>query len=139
MVARCFDGAEEQNEKHMKDRIIQMKSEQVMISAQDEYARYIRLQRQINKLTEELSQLVKQRSEKATRRRKILTAICMGLLALCHISFLLTYRKDPVIVLPMEWFHPLNTILAFPTGVAGAIGLPCWIITSNKIISTVLF
>ena len=30
-------GAEEQNEKHVKDRIIQMKSEQVMISAQVDY------------------------------------------------------------------------------------------------------
>ncbi|KAL9968920.1 hypothetical protein ACROYT_G021070 [Oculina patagonica] len=130
---------EEQNTKHVRDTIIQLKSEQLRISAQDEFARYMRLQRQINKLSEELSQLVKQRASKILRRRKILTAICMGLLAACHIAFLFTYRKDPVVVLPVEWFHPLNTILAFPTGIVGAIGLPCWIITSNKIISSVLY
>ncbi|XP_020601061.1 tail-anchored protein insertion receptor WRB-like isoform X2 [Orbicella faveolata] len=129
---------EEQNQQHLRGTIMQLKSEQLRISAQDEFARYMRLQRQINKLSEELSQLVKQRGGKVSRRRKILTAIFMGILAVCHMAFLFTYRKDPVVVLPAEWFHPLNSILAFPTGITGAIGLPCWIVTSNKIISTVL-
>jgi len=117
---------------------MQLKSEQLKISAQDEFAQYMRLQRQLNKLNEEFSQLVKQRGSKVSRRRKILTVILLGVMAACHIAFLVTYRKDPVVVLPVEWFHPLNSILAFPTGIAGAIGLPCWIVTSNKIISTVL-
>lgn len=83
--------------------------------------------------------LVKQRSEKITVRSKILTAIFMGLLGVCHMAFVFVYRKEPVVLLPVQWFYPLNRILAFPTGIPGAVGLPCWIVTSNKIISTVLF
>lgn len=82
---------------------------------------------------------MKQRSEKILQIRKILTVIFMGLLGICQITFLMLYRKEPVVLLPVEWFYPLNTILAFPTGIPGAVGLPCWIVTSNKIISTVLF
>lgn len=82
---------------------------------------------------------MKQRSEKITVRSKILTAIFMGLLGVCHMAFVFVYRKEPVVLLPVQWFYPLNRILAFPTGIPGAVGLPCWIVTSNKIISTVLF
>lgn len=131
--------SKEQNGSHLKDTIIQLKNEQMKISAQDEFARYMRLERNIKKLNEELSQIVKQRSEKITVRSKILTAIFMGLLGVCHMAFVLVYRKEPVVLLPVQWFYPLNRILAFPTGIPGAVGLPCWIVTSNKIISTVLF
>nr|XP_058967082.1 guided entry of tail-anchored proteins factor 1-like isoform X1 [Pocillopora verrucosa] len=72
--------SKEQNGSHLKDTIIQLKNEQMKISAQDEFARYMRLERKIKKLNEELSQIVKQRSEKITVRSKILTAIFMGLL-----------------------------------------------------------
>ncbi|PFX28738.1 tail-anchored protein insertion receptor WRB-like isoform X1 [Stylophora pistillata] len=128
-----------QNKSHVKDTITELKNEQIKINAQDEFAQYMRLDRKIKKLTEELSQTVKQRSEKILQIRKILTVIFMGLLGICHITFLMLYRKEPVVLLPVEWFYPLNTILAFPTGIPGAVGLPCWIVTSNKIISTVLF
>ncbi|RMX58490.1 hypothetical protein pdam_00010772 [Pocillopora damicornis] len=131
--------SKEQNGSHLKDTIIQLKDEQMKISAQDEFARYMRLERKIKKLNEELSQIVKQRSEKITVRSKILTAIFMGLLGVCHMAFVFVYRKEPVVLLPVQWFYPLNRILAFPTGIPGAVGLPCWIVTSNKIISTVLF
>ncbi|CAH3120932.1 unnamed protein product [Pocillopora meandrina] len=131
--------SKEQNGSHLKDTIIQLKNEQMKISAQDEFARYIRLEREIKKLNEKLSQIVKQRSEKITVRSKILTAIFMGLLGVCHMAFVFVYRKEPVVLLPVQWFYPLNRILAFPTGIPGAVGLPCWIVTSNKIISTVLF
>lgn len=131
--------SKEQNGSHLKDTIIQLKNEQMKISAQDEFAQYMRLERKIKKLNEELSQIVKQRSEKITVRSKILTAIFMGLLGVCHMAFVFVYRKEPVVLLPVQWFYPLNRILAFPTGIPGAVGLPCWIVTSNKIISTVLF
>ena len=37
----------------------------------------------------------------------------------CHIAFLIKYRRVPVTVLPEEWFYPVTAILAFPTGMAG--------------------
>lgn len=126
-------------EKELEETIIQLKSEQFKISPQDEFAKYMRIDRKINQLNGEHSQLVKERNGKLSRRRRMLSAICIALLVICHIAFLVTYRKEPVTVLPVEWFHPLNSILAFPTGIAGAVGLPCWIVTSNNIISMVLF
>jgi len=129
----------DKREKEIKDTIIQLKNDQLKISAQDEFAKYMRLDRKINQLNGEHSRLVKQRSDKLTRRRRMSTALCSGLLVVCHITFLFTYRKEPVAVLPVEWFYSLNSILAFPTGAAGVIGLPCWIITSNSIISAALF
>ncbi|XP_027056255.1 tail-anchored protein insertion receptor WRB-like isoform X1 [Pocillopora damicornis] len=83
--------SKEQNGSHLKDTIIQLKDEQMKISAQDEFARYMRLERKIKKLNEELSQIVKQRSEKITVRSKILTAIFMGLLI--HHSVTLIHLK----------------------------------------------
>ncbi|CAH3191667.1 unnamed protein product [Porites evermanni] len=126
-------------ENELKETIIQLKSDQLKISVQDEFAKYMRIDRKVNQLNREHSQLAKERTVKLSWRQRILKAICIGLLGMCHLAFLFMYRKDPVTVLPVEWFYPLNSILAFPTGVSGAIGLPCWIITSNTIISMTLF
>lgn len=98
----------------------------------------MRLDRKINKLSEERSKLAKHTSDKLSYTRKILQAICIGILGVCHIVFLIKYRRVPVTVLPEEWFYPVNAILAFPTGMAGAIGLPCWIVASNSIISRMI-
>ena len=34
-------------------------------------------------------------------------------------AFVFVYRKEPVVLLPVQWFYPLNRILAFPTGILG--------------------
>ena len=34
-------------------------------------------------------------------------------------AFVFVYRKEPVVLLPVQWFYPLNRILAFPTGIPG--------------------
>lgn len=124
--------------KEIEETIIQLKANQSKIRAQDEFAKYVRLERKINQLTGEHSELVKKRNSKFSGRRMILRAVCTGLLVVGHIAFLIRYRKEPVAFLPKEWFYPLNSILAFPTDIAGAVGLPCWVITSNNIISKTL-
>ncbi|XP_068698047.1 guided entry of tail-anchored proteins factor 1-like [Montipora capricornis] len=130
-----FLTAADRREMEIKDVIIVLKNDQSKIRPQDEFAKYMRLDRKINQLTEDLSRLAKQTSDKLAYTRRILALICFGILGICHLVFLMKYRMQPVAVLPVEWFYPINSILAFPAGVAGAIGLPCWIVASNSIIS----
>lgn len=130
--------AVDKREAEITDMIIQLKNDQSKLKPQDEFANYMRLDRKINKLTEERSKLAKHTGDKLSYTRKILQTICIGILGVCHIAFLIKYRRVPVTVLPEKWFYPVNAILAFPTGMAGAIGLPCWIVVSNNIISRMI-
>jgi len=55
--------------------------------------------------------------------------------AVIVISLLVTMSSTPLLTFPAAWFSPLNKMLAFPTGIPGAVGLGSWVGISNSVIS----
>ncbi|XP_031571064.1 tail-anchored protein insertion receptor WRB-like [Actinia tenebrosa] len=123
------------------ESVAQMKkliAEQQLISAQDEFAKYARLQRKIDKLKDEVNSFGSERRKAEGKHKLISKVLIMMSIFAIHITFLIMYRKDPVIILPHQWFYPFTFILSLPTGISGAIGLPCWMLTCNKIIEKII-
>ncbi|EDO32250.1 predicted protein [Nematostella vectensis] len=118
------------------DELKSMKAEQAIISPQDEFARFVRLKRKIDKVSEDLIEKAKSRNEKIGKQQRSLKGIFLMCLFAVHIVFLVTYRKTPIVQLPEPWFSPLHSIISFPTGTIGAIGLPFWMVTCNQIVSS---
>jgi len=108
-----------------------MKKELVTIPMVEEFARYAKLQRKMNKVEEEI--LAKGQS-RMDRRESIQTKwtrnfqIVNGLV-LVYLST--TQRNEPVFLGLTEWFWPFNHILGFPSGVDGSISTVVWLLICN--------
>jgi len=54
------------------------------------------------------------------------------------VSLIWKYYSVPVAVVPSKWITPLDRLVAFPTRVAGGVGITCWILVCNKVVAIVL-
>ncbi|CDQ76990.1 unnamed protein product [Oncorhynchus mykiss] len=167
-----------EQERDMRAEIQEMKKEHNSVSMMDEFARYARLERKINKMTDKLkthgavvggmamgvvgpvdvcilSQFpaVLQSMElryifavlklttfksRTAQQAKMKWMVNIGfyiLQAALMISLIWKYYADPVTVVPSKWIAPLEQLVAFPSGVAGGVGITCWLVVCNKVAS----
>ncbi|XP_028817054.1 guided entry of tail-anchored proteins factor 1 [Denticeps clupeoides] len=127
-----------EQETEMKSEIQEMRKELSSISMKDEFARYARLERKINKMTDKLKTHVKSRTAHQAKIKWIVNIIFYILQAALMISLIWKYYADPVTVVPSKWIAPLERLVAFPSGVAGGVGITCWLIVCNKVVAIIL-
>merc|ERR1712168_387780 len=97
-----------------------------------EFARYSKLQRNINKITDELREKKKSRSLNLMKVMYTLKTSVYVVYMFVMFCMFYWYRSQPVVVLPVDWFPYVNRVLSIPTGVEGAIGLPGWVLLSRQ-------
>ncbi|TSP46810.1 Tail-anchored protein insertion receptor WRB [Bagarius yarrelli] len=122
-------------EMEMRAEIQNMRLELSSISMMDEFARYARLERKINKMTDKLKTHVKSRTAQQAKMKWIVNIIFYILQAVLMISLIWKYYADPVTVVPSKWISPLERLVAFPSGVAGGVGITCWLVVCNKVVA----
>ncbi|KAK1169414.1 guided entry of tail-anchored proteins factor 1-like [Acipenser oxyrinchus oxyrinchus] len=125
-------------ETQMRLDIQSMKQELSTISMMDEFARYARLERKINKMTDKLKTHVKSRTGQLAKIKWMVSIVFYILQAVLMISLIWKYYADPVTVLPSKWIAPLERLVAFPSGVAGGVGITCWLVVCNKVVAVML-
>ncbi|NWZ81393.1 WRB protein, partial [Poecile atricapillus] len=135
-ISRLLQKDAEQ-ESEMRAEIQTMKQELATISMMDEFARYARLERKINKMTDKLKThgtvpyllpFPKGKTFSVSEKHS----------AALMISLIWKYYSEPVTVLPSKWLAPLERLVAFPTGVAGGVGITCWLVVCNKVVAIML-
>ncbi|KAL0973280.1 hypothetical protein UPYG_G00201370 [Umbra pygmaea] len=124
-----------EDERKMRAEIQEMKKEHNSVSMMDEFARYARLERKINKMTDQLKTHVKSRSAQTAKMKWVVNIVFYILQAALMISMIWKYYADPVTVIPNKWIAPLEWMVAFPSGVAGGVGITCWLVVCNKVVS----
>ncbi|XP_034404739.1 guided entry of tail-anchored proteins factor 1 [Cyclopterus lumpus] len=124
-----------EQESEMRVEVQEMKKEQASISMMDEFARYARLERKINKMTDKLKSHVKSRTAQQAKMKWVVNIIFYILQAAVMISLIWKYYSDPVTVVPSKWIAPVERLVAFPTGVAGGVGITCWLVVCNKVVT----
>lgn len=127
-----------EQESEMRAEIQEMKKEQSSISMMDEFARYARLERKINKTTDKLKTHVKSRTAQQAKMKWVVSIVFYILQAALMISLIWKYYSDPVTVVPSKWIAPVERLVAFPTGVAGGVGITCWLVVCNKVVTLAL-
>ncbi|NXD96692.1 WRB protein, partial [Chaetorhynchus papuensis] len=139
IISRLLQKDAEQ-ESQMRAEIQTMKQELATISMMDEFARYARLERKINKMTDKLKThgtvpcllpFPKGKAFSGSEKHSVNSAALM-------ISLIWKYYSEPVTVLPSKWLAPLERLVAFPTGVAGGVGITCWLVVCNKVVAIML-
>ncbi|XP_033002936.1 tail-anchored protein insertion receptor WRB isoform X2 [Lacerta agilis] len=136
-ISRLLQKDAEQ-ESQMRSEIQNMKQELSTISMMDEFARYARLERKINKMTDKLKTHVKTRTAQLAKIKWVINIVFYILQAALMISLIWKYYSEPVTVLPSKWLAPLERLVAFPTGVAGGVGITCWLVVCNKVVAIML-
>ncbi|XP_064834345.1 guided entry of tail-anchored proteins factor 1-like isoform X1 [Oncorhynchus masou masou] len=127
-----------EDEIEMRAAIQAMKKELSSINMMDEFARYARLERKINKMTDKLKTYVKSRTGQQTKIKWVVNIVYYILQAVLMISLIWKHYADPVTVLPSKWISPLERMVAFPSGVAGGVGITCWLVVCNKVVAIIL-
>lgn len=124
-----------EQETEMRTQIQDMKRELSGISMMDEFARYARLERKINKMTNMLKTHVKSRTAHQAKMKWIVNIVFYILQAALMISLIWKYYAEPVTVVPSKWIAPLEKLVAFPSGIAGGVGITCWLVVCNKVVA----
>ncbi|KAF7495082.1 Tail-anchored protein insertion receptor WRB [Sarcoptes scabiei] len=104
-------------EKSLKVQISDLKEELGFINMTDEFAKYSKIQRKLNKISDELKNKNNRQFLYQTKTRMILYVILYGISGI--IFFLINwnhFRKPLLFFVSDNLFYPFGPLLAFPTG-----------------------
>lgn len=123
-----------------KQELIKVSNEKKLISAQDEYAKWTKLNRQSDKISNEINKLNEEISTNKTRISKyigllitISTSIPIWFSRLWFRKSVLFYFPNGVLPYYMEW------VLSIPFYPLGSVGLTVWMFALNNVINSILF
>lgn len=120
--------------------LVQINMERKSISAQDQYARWTKLNRNYDKLTAEVKSLVDQVSSEKAAVTKVVNTI-VTILTVAPIWFCrVWYRKVVLFYFPAGYLpHALEWFLALPFTVTGGVGLTVWMYAVNSVLNLLVF
>lgn len=123
-----------------KDELRETNRQKKLISAQDQYAKWTKLNRQSDKLVAEIKTIEELINTDKAKVNWVISKFTLVLITLPLWFMRVWYRKNILFYLPtgvlpytVEWF------LALPFVPLGGIGLTIWMFSVNSVISSILF
>lgn len=123
------------DEKKMRAEITDLKEKQAVLSVTDDFAKYAKLQRQVDKLLNQVRAKGLERKSYTTYLGMIFSVFTYVVHAMIVLSLMIAMRSEPLLTFPQSYFSPLSAIVGFPSGVSGAVGLGFWFAICNSVIS----
>ncbi|KAH8021922.1 hypothetical protein HPB51_018771 [Rhipicephalus microplus] len=120
-------------ESNMRRQVCDLRAELGSMNIVDEFAKYAKIQRKINKMSEELAHQAKLKSMYTFKVRLAATALLYALVGVAVAYIVWNYRSHPVVVLPEAWLSPIGSLLAPASGPPGGIGLTPWLLVSSSV------
>jgi len=134
LYLRIFHSGTDARLRKLKAELMSTKTELLKTSAQDQFARWAKLRRSVDR---GLADLEKLNSEVASNKTafsvKFNTLLWMLTTGL---QFLVGwwYRKSAIFYLPQGWFGPLGWWLSFPFAPAGSVSVGVWQMACKRVI-----
>eukprot|EP00096_Caligus_rogercresseyi_P002725 TRINITY_DN1498_c0_g1_i3.p2 TRINITY_DN1498_c0_g1~~TRINITY_DN1498_c0_g1_i3.p2 ORF type:complete len:163 (+),score=16.08 TRINITY_DN1498_c0_g1_i3:154-642(+) len=125
-----------EDEKRLLQSHSQLSAELSRIPMKEDYVNYIRLERKITKVKQELES---KKSERLSREDGLRSKISRSLYALLAVSFAILmyfqgFRNSVHVLKNEEWFFPIQGLLSLSTSDVGGVGLPIWMYVSTNVI-----
>ncbi|XP_071455398.1 guided entry of tail-anchored proteins factor 1-like [Hetaerina americana] len=117
----------------LQNDAISLKKEMDAISMVDEFSKYAKLQRRLNKIKDELKQKGTTRLSTLMKNKLIFTWIFQIITGGILLSIVWFYRSVPVIVFPEERLWPIARVVSWPTDVPGGVSIAVWIVMTNRV------
>ncbi|KAI0335169.1 hypothetical protein GY45DRAFT_1241436 [Cubamyces sp. BRFM 1775] len=134
LYLRIFYGSTVARQRKLKSDILLNKKELLQTSAQDQFAKWAKLRRSVDKGLADLEKLNNELSSARTAfSLKFKTALWIMTTGL---QFVIGwwYRKAAVFYLPPGWLGPLTWWLAFPFAPAGSVSCGMWQMACRRVI-----
>ncbi|KAJ6489481.1 CHD5-like protein-domain-containing protein [Mycena vitilis] len=131
---RVFHSATAARQRKLKGDILTLKGELLRTSAQDQFAKWAKLRRSVDKGLADLEKLngeiSARKSAFSLRFNSAIWVLTTGL------QFVVGwwYRKAAVFYLPPGWFGPLGWWLAFPFAPAGSVSVGVWQMACKRVL-----
>ncbi|KAJ3170271.1 GET complex subunit get1 [Geranomyces variabilis] len=122
----------------MRKEVVDLQTELRRTSAQDEFAKWAKMRRRLDKLKADYE--VKSKAE-GTRKMTFELKISWGLRALlwgAQMILLTVYRSEPMFYLPREVLGPFAWLVAFPFAPAGSVSVAFWYYACKQVSSRVI-
>ncbi|KAG8979659.1 GET complex subunit get1 [Tulasnella sp. JGI-2019a] len=134
LYQRVFEGTKVTEQRQLKTSILTTKKELSETSAQDQFAKWAKLRRKVDK---ELADLERLNSELASSKSafslKFGTAVWI-FTGGAQLAIGWWYRKTPVFYLPRGWFGPASYWLSWPFAPAGSVSCGAWQMACRRVI-----
>ncbi|TPX68545.1 hypothetical protein SpCBS45565_g02999 [Spizellomyces sp. 'palustris'] len=121
-----FRKAEVKKINKLKREIIDVQTELGRTSAQDQFARWAKLRRRLDKLKADYETQAKQ---EASTKTFFELKISWGLRSFiwgAQLLLISIYRSTPMFYLPHDWLGPISPLLALPFAPMGSVSILCW-------------
>ncbi|KAJ6521965.1 WRB/Get1 family [Mycena vulgaris] len=131
---RLFHTATAARQRKLKSEILTLKAELLRTSAQDQFAKWAKLRRNVDK---GLADLEKINGEISARKSSFSLQFNSAIWVLTTgLQFAVGwwYRKEAVFYLPKGWFGPLGWWLAFPFAPAGSVSVGVWQMACKRVL-----
>jgi len=131
---RVFHAATAAKQRKLKSDILTLKAELLRTSAQDQFAKWAKLRRSVDKGLADLEKLNGEISARksgfALRFNSAIWVLTTGL----QFGVGWWYRKAAVFYLPPGWFGPLGWWLALPFAPAGSVSVGVWQMACKRVL-----
>ncbi|EPQ56907.1 hypothetical protein GLOTRDRAFT_137389 [Gloeophyllum trabeum ATCC 11539] len=134
LYLRIFRASAVAQQRQLKADLLAKKAELLQTSAQDQFAKWAKLRRSVDKGLADLEklngELATSKTSFAVQFNGLIWALTTGL------QFVVTwwYRKSAVFYLPEGWLGPLTWWLALPFAPAGSVSVGVWQMACRRVI-----
>jgi len=127
LYLRATQGSLVHQQNELKTNILKTKQELMQTSAQDQFAKWAKLRRSVDKSLADLEKLNSKVSSSKTTFTLVFRAILWTLVNIPQYFIAWRYRSQPVFWLPQGWFNGVMLWwLAFPFSPKGSVSVMTW-------------
>uniref|UniRef100_A0A0A9WG70 Guided entry of tail-anchored proteins factor 1 n=2 Tax=Lygus hesperus TaxID=30085 RepID=A0A0A9WG70_LYGHE len=108
------------------------------INMKDDFAKYARLQRQLNKIKDEYKAQARERANTKWKYGLISRYGTQFLMMITCMVMFWNYRSTPVVILKEDWLQPVAGALSWPTYIPGALSFPVWFLMCSTVVKLTL-
>jgi hypothetical protein len=117
-----------------REQLKLLQEELSTLSIVNEFPRYARIERRINKLTDEIRTESRRRSDTHWQIKLGANIVFYIIQFLVIVGFIVKFRSVALTELPEDWVYPFAFVVAFPSGIRGAVGITLWILVCRNVI-----
>ena len=128
----------EKRKREFQSKLEALLDEQKQISMMEEFAKYSKLQRKIDYLKNEITQISNKLSKKFLYIQTVISWVLHVFISVSLAYRIYMYRYEPVLQVPPKLVYPnfLAQLVAFPTGIPGDVGCIFWLFVCRLTFST---
>ncbi|KAI8994461.1 WRB/Get1 family [Pilobolus umbonatus] len=121
----------------LKREALKLKAELTATSSQDEFARWAKLRRKLDKSVSEMEKLNADISYSKTAFELKVKSVLWFLVHGTQLIMVMWFRKSPVFYLPPGWFGPAQRILSWPFAPIGSVSVAVWFAACRRMIKAI--